>query len=42
MHTIPVRLCNYKMENHVNLLMIPNRYFPKVNDFECGPMGGDF
>ena len=31
----PVRLTKQKLEKHVNLLLVQNKYYPKVNDHEA-------
>ncbi|XP_050513837.1 uncharacterized protein LOC126889531 [Diabrotica virgifera virgifera] len=33
--TIPLRLCKIKLARHVNLLMIQDKYFLKLNDYEA-------
>ncbi|XP_050508978.1 uncharacterized protein LOC126886169 [Diabrotica virgifera virgifera] len=33
--TIPLRLCKIKLTRHVNLLMVQDKYFPKLNDYEA-------
>lgn len=37
-NTVPVRICKNKKEKHVNLLMIQNIYFPKINNYETSPI----
>ncbi|KAJ8973246.1 hypothetical protein NQ317_005459 [Molorchus minor] len=34
---VPVRLTKQKFEKHVNLLIVQNEYFPKINDFNPIP-----
>ncbi|KAJ8950067.1 hypothetical protein NQ314_008073 [Rhamnusium bicolor] len=34
---IPVRVTKQKLEKHVNLLIIQDKYFPKINEFESIP-----
>ncbi|XP_060528400.1 uncharacterized protein LOC132703267 [Cylas formicarius] len=34
---LPVRLTKEKREKHVNLLLIQNKYYPKINDFDPEP-----
>ncbi|XP_072390323.1 uncharacterized protein [Diabrotica undecimpunctata] len=38
--TTPVRLCKTKLTKHVNLLIVQDKYFPKLNDYEA-PMAHD-
>ncbi|CAH1101833.1 unnamed protein product [Psylliodes chrysocephalus] len=38
---VPARLTKLKHEKHVNLLLIQNKYFPKLNDYEAPPMDDD-
>ncbi|XP_057671239.1 uncharacterized protein LOC130902972 [Diorhabda carinulata] len=37
----PVRLAKSIHEKHVNLLLIQNTYFPKLNDYEAPPIDND-
>ena len=34
---VPALLTKHKLEKHVNLLIIQNKYYPKINDFENTP-----
>ncbi|KAJ8953851.1 hypothetical protein NQ318_006702 [Aromia moschata] len=34
---VPIRLTKHKIERHVNLLIIQDKYFPKLNEFENIP-----
>lgn len=36
--TVPVRLTNKKLSSHVNLLLIQDKYFPKINDYDAVPI----
>ncbi|CAH1959928.1 unnamed protein product [Acanthoscelides obtectus] len=38
---VPLRLTQKKLLKHVNLLMIQNKYYPKLNDFEPLPLEND-
>uniref|UniRef100_A0A6P7FDE5 Uncharacterized protein LOC114329202 n=1 Tax=Diabrotica virgifera virgifera TaxID=50390 RepID=A0A6P7FDE5_DIAVI len=34
---VPARLTQNKLDRHVNLLLIQNKYFPKLNDYDAPP-----
>ena len=34
---VPTRLTKHKCNRHVNLLLIQDKYFPKLNDYEAPP-----
>lgn len=34
---VPCYLAKHKLEKHVNLLIIQNKYYPKINEFERNP-----
>ncbi|XP_072377765.1 uncharacterized protein [Diabrotica undecimpunctata] len=38
---IPARLTPQKMEKHVNLLLVQDKYFPKLNDYDVLPEDDD-
>ncbi|XP_072390519.1 uncharacterized protein [Diabrotica undecimpunctata] len=38
---VPARLTPQKMEKHVNLLLIQDKYFPKLNDYDAPPEDDD-
>ncbi|XP_060525076.1 uncharacterized protein LOC132701296 [Cylas formicarius] len=39
---LPARLTKEKREKHSNLLLIQNKYYPKVNDFDPDPQDNDY
>ncbi|XP_074042580.1 uncharacterized protein [Leptinotarsa decemlineata] len=38
---VPARLTTTKRDRHVNLLLIQDKYFPKLNDYEAPPINDD-
>jgi len=40
-NTVPVRLTKTKRDKHVNLLLIQDKYYPKLNDYDTVPDNDD-